>query len=116
GNQQSCNFNVTVNDTQAPTITCPSNITQSTDAGKCNAVVTYTTPPGPDNCPGQTVACVPASGSTFQKGTSPVTCTVTDASGNQQSCNFNVTVNDTQNPTITCPNAITRSTDAGKCD
>jgi HYR domain len=40
-NTGSCTFTVTVKDTQAPTITCPSNVTHGTDPNQCTAVVTY---------------------------------------------------------------------------
>ena len=102
-----CSFTVTVNDTQPPTITCPANITVSTAQNQCSAVVSYTVPTPTDNCPGVTATCVPASGSTFLKGTTTVTCTATDSSNNTGSCTFTVTVNDTQPPTITCPANVT---------
>jgi hypothetical protein len=110
-----CTFTVTVNDTQAPTITCPANITQSTDPNQCSAVVSYKVPTPSDNCPGVTATCVPASGSTFLKGTTTVTCTATDSSNLTGTCTFTVTVNDTQAPTITCPANITVSTDPNLC-
>jgi hypothetical protein len=107
GNIASCTFTVTVSDTQPPTITCPANITKNTDPGLCTAVATYTTPMATDNCSQTTVACSPASGSAFPKGTTTVTCTATDTSGNTSSCSFTVTVNDTQAPTINCPASVT---------
>lgn len=115
-NASPCSFTVTVNDTEKPTITCPSSITKSTDLAACSAVATYSTPTPGDNCPGATAACSPASGSTFPKGTNTVTCTATDTSDNTQSCTFTVTVNDTENPAITCPSNIIQSTDPSKCD
>lgn len=36
-----CSFTITVNDVQAPTITCPANITVNNGAGICGAVVNY---------------------------------------------------------------------------
>ena len=105
----SCSFTVTVNDTQPPAVMCPANITQSTDAGVCSAIVVYATPPATDNCPGVgTVTCAPPSGTAFQKGTTTVVCSVSDASGNSTSCSFTVTVNDTEAPGITCPPNLTR--------
>jgi len=47
----SCTFTVTVNDTQAPTITCPANITVPNDPNVCSAVVNYPLPSVRDNCP-----------------------------------------------------------------
>jgi hypothetical protein len=43
-----------------------------------------------------------ASGSEFPLGTTINTFIVTDASGNQHSCSFNVTVVDTENPSVFC--------------
>ena len=117
GNVTTCSFNVTVNDTEFPTIACPAAITQPNDAGVCGAVVTYTTPVGADNCPGAATvqtAGLP-SGATFPIGTTLNTFEVTDAAGNKTACSFSVTVNDTEAPKITCPAPITRPNDAGVC-
>ena len=108
-----CSFTVTVNDTQNPSLTCPANITLNTAAGICTAVATYATPVPTDNCAGVTATCTPASGSTFQKGVTTVTCTATDAANNMASCSFTVTVNDNQNPTITCPSNQTATSLTG---
>jgi len=113
GNTATCSFDVTVNDTEDPTITCPADLTVDTDAGVCEAVVTWTTPTAVDNCPGATVTSTANSSDTFPLGTTTVTYTVTDAIGNTTTCSFDVTVNDTENPTITCPADIEASTD---CD
>lgn len=100
-----CSFTVTVVDTQPPSITCPSNVTAVTPIpGGSGAIVTFPPPTASDNCPGVTVACVPPSGSTFPIGTTTVTCTATDASGNTATCSFTVTVfniclQDDSNPT-----------------
>jgi uncharacterized repeat protein (TIGR01451 family) len=108
GNSASCQATVTVVDNTPPTISCPANVVQSTDPNLCTAVVTYSNATATDNCPGVgTPACSPASGATFPKGTTTVTCTATDASSNTSACSFTVTVNDTQPPTITCPANIT---------
>jgi subtilisin-like proprotein convertase family protein len=99
GGSPSCTFTVTVNDTQPPTITCPAGITAVTAppaAGACSSslsgVVTYTAPTASDNCPGVTTSCVPPSGSSFPLGTTTVTCTATDMSGNTATCSFTVNV------------------------
>lgn len=102
----SCSFTVTVNDTQNPTVTCPANKSLSADAN-CTASTTYTAVAA-DNCPGVgSPSCSPPSGSSFPLGTTTVTCTATDASGNQGNCSFTVTVVDTTPPVITCPANIT---------
>jgi len=112
-----CTFTVTVNDAQAPAITCPGNVTQGTAPGVCTAAVTYANATATDNCPGVgTPVCTPASGSTFNKGTTTVSCTVSDASSNSANCSFTVTVNDTQAPTITCPASVVQSTDPNVCN
>ncbi|WP_417858570.1 HYR domain-containing protein, partial [Xanthomarina gelatinilytica] len=116
GNTSSCTATVTVEDNIAPTITCPSDITVSNDAGQCDAVVTWTAPTGADNCAGAVVTSSHNPGDTFPIGTTTVTYTITDAAGLTNSCSFDVTVNDTENPTITCPGDITISNDAGQCD
>jgi hypothetical protein len=99
----SCAFTTTVLDTQPPSITCPANITQDNAVNQCSAVVNFPPPQTSDNCPGVTVACVPASGSLFPVGTTTDTCTSTDAAGNTASCAFTNTVEDVQPPTVTCP-------------
>ncbi|MBK9451741.1 MAG: HYR domain-containing protein [Bacteroidetes bacterium] len=114
GNTTSCSFVVTVLDTETPVVTCPSNITVSNDLGQCSAAVGYSATAS-DNCPGVTVALSPASGSVFAVGTSSVTATATDASGNAATCSFTVTVNDTEAPSITCSANLTVSNDNGVC-
>jgi hypothetical protein len=116
GNQNSCSFIVTVSDTQTPAIACPANITQATSASGCSAEVSYATPAASDNCSGVgAVTCVPASGSTFSKGATTVTCSATDASGNNGSCSFTVTVNDTESPAIACPSNVVKGTEPNQC-
>ncbi len=99
GRTATCTFTVTVNDAQAPVISCPSNITVTTPVGSCTAVVPFTVT-ATDNCPGTTIVSVPASGSVFPLGTTTVTSTATDPSGNTATCSFTVTVNDGQLPVI----------------
>ena len=104
GNTSSCTFNITTQDTTNPTLTCPSDISVSTDTGICGAAITYVTPLGTDNCSGATTVMTAgqASGTEFPVGTTTVTHEVTDASGNAVSCSFDVTVNDTESPVAVC--------------
>jgi hypothetical protein len=113
GNTTVCSFSVTVEDADFPLVFCPENITVSNDPGQCGAVVTFeanTT----DNC-AATINYQPASGAFFSVGTTNVTATTTDASGNSSTCTFEVTVNDTEAPQISCPDDITVSNDPGQC-
>lgn len=93
-----CSANVTVKDTQKPNISCPAPTSVSCTSSSGAAVTV--TPTFSDNCPAVTASCVPSSGSTFGFGTTPVTCTATDASGNMNSCMTSVTVTDVA-PVIT---------------
>ena len=83
GNTYSCSFTITVNDNEAPSITCPANITVPNDAGICGAQVIYSVPIGSDNCPGaisiQTAGL--GNGATFPVGTTTEEFTVSDAQG-----------------------------------
>ena len=61
-------------------------------AGPGGAVVTYTASATDDVDGSVPVTCVPASGSTFEIGTTPVTCSAEDAAGNEASAGFDVHV------------------------
>ena len=109
GNSSNCTFTVTVTDVTAPDITgCPSDIVAASTAA-CNAVVTWTQPTASDNCSVELTSTHPR-GSTFPIGTTTVTYTATDPSGNKKTCSFNVTVENIENPIITgCPKDTTIS-------
>jgi hypothetical protein len=77
-------------------LSCLADFSVSNDPDSCGAVVTYTAPSG-EAC--GTVTCDHPSGSVFPLGDTTVTCT----SSAGPSCSFKVTVNDTQNPTISVP-------------
>ncbi len=100
GVQASCSFTVTVNDFERIRIVCPANIVIQAQPGQCSPVVTYPTPTVIDNCPGATVTCTPASGTRFQLGTTPVTCTAVDVAGVRDTCTFTVTVNGSPQATV----------------
>lgn len=104
GNRSQTTFTVTVVDTAPPTLACPADLVRFTDPGTNNAVVVYAVNVT-DNQPGAVVACVPPSGSIFPLGTSPVTCTATDAAGNRATCSFQVTIN--AQPPVNRPPTLT---------
>lgn len=86
-----CAFTVTVQDDDAPQLSCPANITV-TATSSSGAVVTYPPATVLDNCGPLTATCTPPSNSTFPPGATPVTCTALDVAGNSASCGFTVTV------------------------
>jgi hypothetical protein len=93
GNRAVCSFTVTVVDAEKPAFPCPSNIAVTLNAGETTAVVDFPVPVVSDNCDTNlAVAFNPPSGSRFAAGNTTVTATATDASGNQQTCTFIVSV------------------------
>ena len=102
GNSAADTQDVTVTDTTAPVFSgVPSDITDEATSSS-GATVAYTDPTASDLVDGSVaVGCVPASGSTFPLGTTPVTCTASDTAGNIAADGFNVTVVDTTPPSIT---------------
>ena len=104
---------ITVNDTIAPAITAPANVTVNTGAGAtaCGAVVADAdlgTATATDNSGSVSVtrSGVP-SGNIFPVGTTTVTYTATDAAGNSTTATQTVTVIDNTAPVITAPAPIT---------
>ena len=90
GNVSSCAFNLIVEDTELPTISCPND----TAIGFCHDTLVYALPVFNDNCPGFALALDSGLGSGvhFPIGTNTEYYTVTDAHGNSASCSFNVFV------------------------
>ncbi len=107
GNIHTCGFTVTVNDTQAPTITPPANLTPTVNTTTCSAIVpSLGTPVTSDNCSVASVTwtatgSTPAMGDvtttniTFPLGSTTVVWTVTDAAGNMATTNQTVVVSTT---------------------
>jgi subtilisin-like proprotein convertase family protein len=87
------------------TLTCPGNISQNTDPGICGAVVNYTVN-SPAGCGGgnltQTAGI--ASGGTFPVGTTTNTFQFDDGVNPIQTCSFDVTITDAENPVASCQN------------
>ncbi|MCI0745114.1 MAG: DUF5011 domain-containing protein, partial [Verrucomicrobia subdivision 3 bacterium] len=89
-NIANCTFNVIVTDDDPPAMTAPADMMVPCSLDPVVAV-TFANPVASDNCGLATIVCEPPSGSTFPVGTTTVTCTATDPSGNNTSCSFNVT-------------------------
>jgi uncharacterized repeat protein (TIGR02543 family) len=113
GNIETSIQNVTVIDTQKPTVETLTDISVNADSGVCTyASSQLTKPTAEDNC---SVATVIASPISLVLGSNTVTWTATDGSGNTETSTQTVTVLDTQNPTIATPSAINVNADAGVC-
>lgn len=95
-------FSVTVVDMTPPSIFAPPNMTvEGNTIG--GATVSYPTATATDIVdPSPSVACG-ASPSFFPLGTTAVTCTATDASGNSSSASLTITVVDTTPPSLSLP-------------
>jgi hypothetical protein len=120
GNTSTKTVTFTVADTTPPAISCPGNITTGTDAGSCSATVNPGTATASDNCDSSPTITGTRSdnqslNSPYPKGTTTITWTATDDSNNSSSCTQTVTVNDTENPTVSCPANVNRGTDPGTC-
>lgn len=117
GNATTCSFDVTLTESVPPQITCPSDIVVDVETGQCGATVTYTPPVGTDDCQVESTVLTQGlgPGAFFPVGTTTETYTVTDASGNQTSCSFTVTVNDNEAPAIDCPEDLVVAAEAGSC-
>ncbi|WP_461163109.1 HYR domain-containing protein [Arthrobacter sp. R4-81] len=89
-------------DTTPPTLTLPDPITTEA-TGPAGTTLPYTATATDDTDANPAVACGPSSGSSFPLGGTTVTCTATDASGNQATGSFTVTVIDTSAPALTLP-------------
>jgi hypothetical protein len=80
-------------DSVPPTLSCPPSVSVLERWGSSpGEFVSFTVTASDEGDPAPLVVCVPPSGSFFPRGTTLVTCTATDASGNQSTCEFPVTV------------------------
>ena len=132
GVQTTCNFTVTVIDDQDPTISCPGNITSTTDLNQCVKTLNVPNPTVSDNCGSVTSLTWAMSGAnsssspatsinyvgtySFNPGLTTITYTATDEAGNSNTCSFTVDITDNQPPTFTsCPSDIDRDSDPDLC-
>ncbi|MEO8682907.1 MAG: HYR domain-containing protein, partial [Vicinamibacterales bacterium] len=93
---------LTVVDTMPPFLGLPNNMTQQATSPS-GATVTFFASAN-DSIDGQRpVTCGPASGSTFPFGSTTVTCSASDTSGNMATGTFTITVQDTNPPFMSTP-------------
>ncbi len=91
GNETICEFTLTVTDTIAPSCIVQDTMVVATDS--LGAIVNFTSTVA-DNCDSTSVVYAPPSGSLFACGEHSIIAFTTDASGNQTTCNFLLTVTD----------------------
>jgi gliding motility-associated-like protein len=108
GNEVSCSSVLVPNDTQAPSINCPSDITLS-NGTICSYTITDFTSlvTVAESCPNYTIQQAPAVNLEIGTGSHTVGFLVTDASGNSSTCTFTLNVLETIQPVFTnCPATI----------
>ena len=106
-NNTSCFTTTTVLDTIAPTASCQSQTVSLDGMGMGTIVPAQMDDGSSDNCGGLTFAASPSTFTCADLGPTPVTLTVTDASGNSSTCQTGVFVEDVIPPVLTCPNDTT---------
>ena len=121
GNTDVCEYDITVIDQDNPEVSCPiGNTIKCVDTGTCTWMSDNTVAPntGLDECPGLSITYTitgatmgsgldDATGEIFNLGTSTVTYTIEDGSGNTSTCSFDVVVEDCEDPVITCATDLT---------
>ncbi|MDX6303496.1 MAG: hypothetical protein QOI77_465 [Blastocatellia bacterium] len=106
GNTATAHTTFTVNDTTAPVISCPANVSNvPTETGTCAAHVSPGTATATDNCDSTpTITGTRSDGqpltATYPRGTTTITWTATDDAGNHSSCTQTITVVDVEPPVI----------------
>lgn len=93
GNVDSCAFIAVLVDSTSPTFTsCPATEVFTPTTLDCNPSVNFTPPAFTDNC-AATATSTHQPGDNFPVGTTSITYTATDSSGNVSTCTFDLQVN-----------------------
>lgn len=115
GNTSTCASTLTIVDNIAPSITCANDTTIIADPGACSKNnIALNSPLVSDNCNISSISNNLAS--TVAVGMANVIWTVSDGSGNTNTCVQVITVADTVAPVIICPDTLSITTGAGACD
>jgi hypothetical protein len=103
-----------VQDTQAPAITCPADLSVECNAPGAATDVSTGAASASDAC-SASVSTIDPAPAMYALGVTEVKHTATDASNNQASCTQRVTVVDTTPPAIVCPPGAFAAAGAGAC-
>ena len=108
GNETLCEFTVTIIDEEPPVLDCPDDITRQLAAGECEVSLPQLPNVAYDNCGITTITYDPPLDHLFPIGTTEVMVMVEDASGNSQSCSFEVEVLEyvPVNPIVVCNDSL----------
>jgi hypothetical protein len=119
GNSASCQLTVTVQDVNAPSITCPENITVDADVDGCSASVEVPSPEVADSCSTYTLTNdyndTADASAVYPVGVTTVNFTAEDSAGNSNSCSFTITVIDATPPSVSCPENISVDASGDAC-
>ncbi|HVE77384.1 MAG TPA: HYR domain-containing protein, partial [Gemmatimonadaceae bacterium] len=107
GNKGTAVQKVTVRDTEAPSIAAPADVAVNTEPGKGTATVDPGTPTAADNCSISSVNAVRSDpqpfGAPFPAGTTTITWTAKDPSGNTAVATQTISVKDVEPPAVSVP-------------
>ena len=124
GNSRSCSFTVTIRRLNIPpaSVQCPTSPAPVNVVSGCTALVTVAAPVITDVCQTAIFTVIndytgtATATANYPVGTTTVTWTIRDNSGNVTTCVQTVTVTDNQPPTITdCPSNVTETIAADQC-
>ncbi len=114
GNIRTAQFVVVVRNVTPPSIIQPADITVNSEPGLCGAHAGFSA--SATDCESVTILYSIQPGSLFAVGTTPVSVTAVDASGNISVATFNVIVLDKEPPVIiNMPAAITKASGRDSC-
>jgi ELWxxDGT repeat protein len=105
GNTATCSFTVTVHDLTAPLIVCPADV-RAQATSSAGTFLQLAPAQASDAASVPTISYRPSLNAPFPIGTTQVTATATDGSKNTATCTFNVIVQDTQAPSLLCPETV----------
>ncbi len=118
GNTDDCDQMIIVLDANAPSLTCPDDITVYLTQDSCQIFVNVPEPDVSDVCGGDVTVTNDGNGDDlldasgiYPKGITTITYTAEDGVGNDTMCQMTITVLDTISPEIMCP-----ATDSIDCD